>query len=295
MKKLFVVFLLTLLFSLTAVSPVSAYILTFTNDNNIEDAFIRFASNDSSFAETNFGGHPELLVGTYTDGLPSPWKHRAFLRFDLSSIPLGTRINTAKLRLFHQGGESSWAHTTIGAHQVLQPWSEDKITWNSQPIFVEEPLDYHVLNDQETGGTWQSWLVTPAVQSWVDDALSNFGLSLNKLEPAYPYDLQVFSSSENPNEVLRPRLALDITPPDMAEVISNCYVEGLIDNEGIVNSLLVKLPDENLSTQQDTQPDETFIPLENEIRAQAGKHIEEDTATWLLQIINFIKELRVNS
>lgn len=290
MKRLLILFLLSLFLAFSGTLPASAYNLIFTADSSAEDAFVRFASNDNTFADANFGEHPELLVGTYTDGLPSPWEHQAFIRFDLSEIPQGTAVNWAELRLFHQGGESGWARTKVGVHQVLEPWEEDLITWNSRPAFVEEPLDYRVLNDHETGRTWQNWLITSAVQSWID-GIPNYGLTLNRLQPSYPYDLQVFASSETSGQSLQPKLAMDITPPDLQEAIANRYENGGINNEGVANSLLVKIPQEDFIIQMDVPRADLYRPLINEIRAQAGKHVKEATASWLLEIIDFIEEL----
>src|SRR5690606_23643214 len=68
----------------------------------------------------------------------------SFLRFDLSTIPLGSTINSATLSVCHGGGLLQ-----LRSHQLQPvgdfPWQEGTITWNNRPTtLVGTPISWNV-------------------------------------------------------------------------------------------------------------------------------------------------------
>jgi cysteine-rich repeat protein len=133
------------------------------------DAMIR-TSAAAGDADTSFGAQP----GISTYGSSFGTVARSLIAFDLSAVPVGPPILSAHLylRLIDQAG----ADFSIEVHEVTGPWSEQTVTWNTQPTFnatVETSLAY-----QARTTSWR-FDVTALVQRWVSNGPeSNLGLAL---------------------------------------------------------------------------------------------------------------------
>ncbi|KPK78059.1 MAG: hypothetical protein AMJ79_01080 [Phycisphaerae bacterium SM23_30] len=152
-KKLMLMVLIMGLLSMPVGSWATNVTLNPTDDTYV-DAF-----NPSS----NFGTLAVLDCGFQTVASDST-RCRTFLKFDLSSIPANSVINSAELELEAISYNSSLAPTSVAVHHVYPlPWSETSLTWNSSPNssagFATAPT-YAVL----IGGTGTyTWIVTPDV------------------------------------------------------------------------------------------------------------------------------------
>lgn len=117
-----------------------------------DDAFVLSGSPDA-----NRGSWSAMYLtknsGTYGE-------ERIFTRFDLSSIPAGAAITSARLKLYSFG---SGTHTFDAACSPVagDAWDESTITWNSQPAYGAA-LDTIMLGDTDS---WYSWDVTSFMQA----------------------------------------------------------------------------------------------------------------------------------
>ena len=68
----------------------------------------------------NCGGCTTLSARAHSTGA-----YRPLYQFDLSSMPAGSRVTSATLRLWVTDSES----TSVGVHRVTQSWSEYTLTW----------------------------------------------------------------------------------------------------------------------------------------------------------------------
>lgn len=109
---------------------------------------------------------------------------RCLVQFDLSSIPLGSKIISANLSLYYMGrpsvdpvGRIYWAYC------VSQSWYEGLTTWNtydgSNP-WTTPGSDYTITGGASavvpsTLDTWMTWDVTDIVKAWIENGLSNDG------------------------------------------------------------------------------------------------------------------------
>ena len=146
--------------------------------------------------DTNFGSNSELLV----DGRDT-YKKRAYLKFDLSSIPSGSVIISAKLKLLDHYG----ANINICVHRVTGDWSETSITWNNQPGYDADSID---CKTSWAVDTWGEWDVTSLVQGWVDGDYPNYGLVLISDDN----DLDKFHSKEYNGD--DPQLVIEYVEPN---------------------------------------------------------------------------------
>lgn len=161
---------------------------------------------------------------------------RALLRFDLSSVPPGSTVVSASLRVY-MSQTSSGAHV-CGLHRVLESWGEgasfafggagappepNDATWSyrswpsvqwSAPggVFMPSPSATRSIG---AIGSY-TWASTPAlvadVQGWVDAPPSNHGWAIVGNE-AVLETAKRFESRESGDVSRHPTLVVTFTPP----------------------------------------------------------------------------------
>lgn len=146
---------------------------------------------------------------------------RALLHFDLSSIPPGSRIDSAILTLhvLRTGG----AATGVALHKVTSEWNELASTW-SHAIFPGTPWttpggDFEPTATASTGDVPSSRSIvisnlTGDIQSWVNDSSSNFGWVLKVTDEEITHSAKLIASREQPSEIYRPSLHIVYTLKD---------------------------------------------------------------------------------
>ncbi|MGW0120017.1 golvesin C-terminal-like domain-containing protein [Streptomyces sp. NPDC003327] len=99
---------------------------------------------------TNYTDSWRLSVGNTPTG-----SSRALLRFPLTGVPSGTRLDSADLKLYYDQ-----SHTTqdtavpLEAHRATQAWSEETATWNNANALTGELSGTAVVvDDGDTGRT----------------------------------------------------------------------------------------------------------------------------------------------
>lgn len=167
-----------------------------------KDAFLRSASEDS-----NFGNHPDILArgGFNTDV-------RGIFQFDLSSIPKDMEVEKALLTLYSYDSPSNGHHQTdIGSNEswiekVIEPWSEEDVTWSNQPATTSENRVYISNNVNEIQNYIDIDLTIPIKQS-IQFPDNDFGFLLRQIDES-PSSKLVFASSDNEDVSLHPKLVL---------------------------------------------------------------------------------------
>jgi hypothetical protein len=142
--------------------------VTFRRDlgSNVADAML---SSWASSANTNFGAAP--LAGAGQAFLSDT--RQTLLSFDVSAIPTTALVVTADITVsvVTSSGTSAGA-----AHQVLAPWSEGSVTWNS---FGGAYAGAAVASF--AAGVGLRTLAVPALaQGWVDGSTPNHGIVLER-------------------------------------------------------------------------------------------------------------------
>ncbi|MGW4229846.1 golvesin C-terminal-like domain-containing protein [Streptomyces sp. NPDC004980] len=99
---------------------------------------------------SNYDDNWRLSVGNTTTG-----SSRALLRFPLGTVPEGTRLDSADLKLYydqtHTAGDTE---VQLEAHRATQPWTEQDATWNNaNGITGELSGTSVVVDDGDTGRT----------------------------------------------------------------------------------------------------------------------------------------------
>ncbi len=124
---------------------------TFISIVAIEDTYAK-----SSEPDTNYGSSNSLCSG-FSDGSI----YRAFIKFDLSSIPAGHVVIGAKLRL--ENNFISMPAPELDVYRIYDRWEESTVTWNDQPSSITGGLI--AVNRSLVSGDETIWDVTDDVDT----------------------------------------------------------------------------------------------------------------------------------
>ncbi|MFE5096310.1 DNRLRE domain-containing protein [Streptomyces sp. NPDC056638] len=105
---------------------------------------------------TNYNDNWRLSVGNTSTGAS-----RALLRFPLTGVPAGTKLDTADLKLYYdQTHTTGDTEVQLEAHRATQAWTEEQATWNSANTITGELSGTAVVVDDGDAGR------TAAVGAW---------------------------------------------------------------------------------------------------------------------------------
>ncbi|MCA9497236.1 MAG: DNRLRE domain-containing protein [Nanoarchaeota archaeon] len=131
---------------------------------------------------------------------------RALIRFDLSHIPLGVRIDNATMQLYLEvegGGDLNHA-----VYAINETWNET-VTWNTQPNYINTIWASTLIQTP----SWYYWNITDLTKNWYNNSLENFGIMLFEPGETTNGRKQYWSADSGS---LVPELRInytDITPP----------------------------------------------------------------------------------
>jgi TGF-beta propeptide len=131
-------------------------------------------------ASTNYNNYPRIssTAWTHTSSLAT---YRNLLKFDLSTIPVGTTVQSATLYLYSDPANTSGEFSNSGTNlfslqKVTQAWTASTVTWNNQPASTTTG---RVTVAQSTSATENiSVNITTLVQGMVSSPTTNYGLLL---------------------------------------------------------------------------------------------------------------------
>jgi hypothetical protein len=149
--------------------------------------------------------------------------HNTLVRFDLSSLPLGTQVLSATLSLRSHYAKSLTTPLVVEGYQVLRPWVDVEATWNGpqegeqwqEPGCTGAGLDraYSPFDSQTLIGKdrWYAFDVTGLVGDWVSGAAPNHGVVLVALPPTNEHAFWSADYWRSSGE--RPKLELHLVLP----------------------------------------------------------------------------------
>ncbi|RYU94060.1 DNRLRE domain-containing protein [Emticicia agri] len=138
---------------------------------------------------------------------------RTLLDFDLSSIPDGTPIDSARLYLFGNPNTTigpNIAPNDLDIYRIITYWNQNTVTWHTQPSM---DLSTKASLPSSPGNDYSSYVVdvTSLVQNYVNDKSNSFGFMLKLLNES-PNRMLIFASSKVSNAQLHPKLVVYYTP-----------------------------------------------------------------------------------
>lgn len=208
---------------------VSVSAATATIQPSSQDTFI-----SSMWPGINYGGAGELIVYATS----STWNYRVLVQFDLSSIPPGSTVTSATLKLYYyRWATNNPAGRTFWAYRVTQSWTEMGVTWSRYDgtnSWATSGGDYTM--DGGASATvpssygWMTWTVTDIVKAYVEDSEPNCDFLIKEeaegaVSASY---MAYFYSRESEETELRPSLEINY---ELAPTIESCDSLGNKDDE----------------------------------------------------------------
>ncbi len=158
------------------------------------------------------GGSPDVGFGNGFIWVGTPEGHRAYVQFDLLSLPANATIDSAELRLNFTGTYTPTANVEVGRNDSA--WDEATITWNTRP---DSTFNGNSQTIGDTAGDI-TWNVTPLVQQWVDGTVSNYGFALRGDGPLKSFHSHETSSTSPPKLIITYTIPDDTEPrPDLGD------------------------------------------------------------------------------
>jgi 2',3'-cyclic-nucleotide 2'-phosphodiesterase / 3'-nucleotidase / 5'-nucleotidase len=113
-----------------------------------------------------------LFLASATTTASSFGNERAWLKYDLTSIPAGSTITSAQLQLYCWSAATS-AMTVAVSGSTNDTWTETGITWNTQPTFGVT-LDTEVFDAGATNLLYSFDVTSFATQEFAGDKTASF-------------------------------------------------------------------------------------------------------------------------
>ncbi len=157
--------------------------------------------------DNNYGELKDIHLYAWTQGGIIN-VNRVVIDFDLSSIPSEATIDSANLSLYFNTtsayGDQHEGENSFIIQRIISEWEESTITWNSQPLTStanQVSVNSATLPTQD----FPEMDITALIQDYSNDRENSYGVLL-RLVDEEPYRRLLFSSSENQNEDIRPKL-----------------------------------------------------------------------------------------
>jgi hypothetical protein len=189
------------------VQPTGAY-------SGCKDTHIYVLSPDTNYSTATQLDFNNLFTPTYN--------RHILIKFDISSIPSGSTINSAVLNVY--GVETDVYSGTISAFRVLRNWVDTQATWNiystgnnwgtagcqNTTTDRSSSAEDTYIRSAWDGAGWYDFNLTTAVQNWLDSVWENDGVLL-QITAGTIADANPYSSEYATNTSLRPTLTVDYT------------------------------------------------------------------------------------
>jgi len=164
----------------------------------------------SLLPNTNYATHPDFIACAWTNqGDPSTC--RSLISFDLATIPAGATVIQATLELFHYASPLNTGHSNMSGpatcwlERIIQPWTENTVTWNNQPA----TSGVNQLNIPAPTVMTQNYSINviSLVTDMLNDPANSFGFELRLQNEGF-YRSLLFASSDMSNPALHPKLTI---------------------------------------------------------------------------------------
>lgn len=181
---------------------------------------------------SNYGGSEMLYIGTDDDGYGTTWKYRPLVSFDVRTIPVGSKVTSAKLQLYADYMPPATT-VTVEAHRATAAWKEGTgglwtspdyctgdgatwletqggVKWNTPGGDFDSVVGASVQHTANDSAKWDTFELASTVQKWVDGTAPNLGV-LFKFSNETPRSVNWFaydSQYDTWDTSLRPKLSL---------------------------------------------------------------------------------------
>lgn len=269
-----------------------------------KDVSLGYHDNFST-ENTNYGWAYQFAGYVINGALGGINSNRALTAFDLSSIPVGTVIDSARLSFysFHDYSPSfplyygHYGNNACYLKKVVSAWEENQVTWNSQPQTTD--VDGIVL--PQSTSAYQDYLnldVTASVQFFINSPNENFGYKFGLVDESLGNNLS-FHSRESQDAAKRPVLKVYYRSPvaniqEEKSLKVTCYPNPVkdflkISNEGEFNQYQIKDVSGAIVKEMLLEEGLTEIEINVSMLNKGLYFLELKNEAGILMSLNFIK------
>lgn len=253
-------------------------------------------------ADVNYGDKPFLAAFEIPGAQGGVNTNRALLYFDLSQIPAGSTIMSAKLDL-HAYTEFTVAPVNDGHYgtnpaklnRITSQWSENQVTWNTQPTIStlhEKLLNQSIAPDQD----YLDIDVKTLVQDMTDNPNNSFGFELSLIDEVVTTNLS-FCSGEYPNTAKRPTLEIEYRLAtgldEIAQVAYSIFPNPSLGHLSISfeqnDTRMIHIHDQQGKIVQSIKSNEATTILQTDLLAAGIYNIVIESATFQYPVKKWIK------
>ena len=174
-------------------------------------SIVLYPSDDNMFQtdSPNFNHGATADIGIGEEDFTSTI-YRAAIRFDFSTIPIGSIINNATFQITCYRDASNKT-ATINLYKATSAWTEETVTWNTQPSYDGSGTigSFSIANGFT--GNKTTTITTSLVSGWYKGTINNYGFLLKT--STENDDHFGFRSKEYTTESQRPQLTINYDPP----------------------------------------------------------------------------------
>ncbi|MEI7437912.1 MAG: DNRLRE domain-containing protein, partial [bacterium] len=158
----------------------------------------------------------------------APGDTRAFLKFDLSNIPVGATITSATVRLY-ESATNFYGYGGSTLYRISATWDTNTA---GITIYTNNATSLGGLNPDAIN-SWATRDITATVSSWYTGSVSNYGLEVRGME-GFTLTSRSFNSSENAAN--KPQLVVGYSAGSAS--ISNTAPTNVISTSACLNGYL---------------------------------------------------------
>ncbi len=141
---------------------------------------------------------------------------RGLIKFDLSEIPVFSKIEYARLSLYHNPSSFHIGHSDMGGDntgiilRVVEDWVDEEVIWNTQPLTTN--TNWKLIHPPDTDDQDYPVIdVTKLIQDMVNHPDLQQGFMVKLLEENALYRSLVFASVDHPDSELWPEIYIEYT------------------------------------------------------------------------------------
>jgi len=158
-------FLINILFVPIVISEEFDPITIYPN----QDSFISEKNRNTNYGSINY----TKINSKYGITNNTYWENYGLIRFDLSSIPSGMYVISAKLYLYYYGFiDNDPAGRILTVYRIGENWDETTVNWNYRPINAGKITASSTIPDDYE---YMIWNLTVDVQDYINNNWDNHG------------------------------------------------------------------------------------------------------------------------
>ena len=172
----------------------------------------------------------------------SGWEMAGLIRFDISSLPPKATIDSAKMYIYYYDYDSTNpVNRPVRLYKATSDWSEDTVTWNTQPSLAPQPSSSSTMPSQYG---WMMWDVTNDIRDFKEGQATNYGWKV--VDDNYWGNIYIPEALFNTKEstIHIPYLEVEYTRTRSKEIINPLFLQFLerFSNLFPILRILLNLP-----------------------------------------------------